>query len=381
MNKDITGDKRRMKHKVKESKMKSSISAKHQNSRGAVSGEYDDLRLPKYYSTISEEYSAARNSIALMDRSSYGIVKVFGKDHADLLHRLTTNELRNLNPGEGQVNIFTNEKGRIVDRVILYKFEDQMRLITSPQNSKKIAAWIDKYVFIEDVKVENLTPGMGMLTLFGPKSSSLLTSLFNENFDALQNHHFKEVPWNGKSLQISRTDELGLAGFNLILDSEDLTKLWEQFLKVGTEFDLKPMGEEAYDILRIEAGWPLFDKDFDDDINPHEAQLAQYVSLTKGCYIGQEVVARLDTYEKVQKYLMGIVLEGETKPKERDVILCNEQEVGYLTSVTHSIALGKNIALGYVRTKFISEDEAVIVKSGDLRISGKLAKLPLRSEH
>ncbi|MFQ6113184.1 MAG: aminomethyltransferase family protein [bacterium] len=358
--------------------MKSSVLFKNQSSFGAEFGEYRGWKLPKFYSAIPEEYSAARHAVALMDRSYYGMIRVFGKDHVDLLHRLTTNELRNLNPGEGQTNIFTNEKGRIVDRVILCKCDDEMRLITSPQTSEKIAAWIDKYIFIEDVKVENLTSTMGMLTLFGPESFSLLSSMFNNDFDSLANHHFKEVSWNRNSLQISRTEELGCPGFNMILDSEDLPELWERLLEVGIDFDLKPMGEEAYEILRIEAGWPLFDKDVDEEINPHEAQLLQYVSFTKGCYVGQEVVARLDTYEKVQKYLTGIILEGDAKPKGKDGILINGQEVGYLTSVTHSIALDKNIALGYVRTKFISEGAQIHINSEIKQISGKLVKLPFK---
>lgn len=334
--------------------------------------------MPKVYSAISEEYSAARNGVVLMTRSYSAIIKVFGKDHVDLLHRLTTNEIRNLKPGEGAISIFTNEKGRIVDRFTLYKFEDEMLLITSPQNSEKTAAWIDKYIFVEDVKVQNLTPTMGILTLFGPKSPYLLNSMFNDGFDALVNHHFKKIQWNGKSLLICRTEELGCPGFDLILHSENLKELWEQLLELGTEFGLKPIGEEAYEILRIEAGWPLFGKDFDEDINPHEAQLLRYVSFTKGCYIGQEVVARLDTYEKVQKYLMGIILEGEAPPKSKDAILIDGQEVGYLTSVTHSIALDKNIALGYVRTKFISEGAHIHINSEAKQISGKLVRLPFK---
>ncbi|MFQ5823551.1 MAG: aminomethyltransferase family protein [bacterium] len=358
--------------------MKNSILYEKQNSMGAVFEEYYDWHLPKYYSAISEEYSTARNNVALMDRSYYGIINVFGNDHVDLLHRLTTNELRNLKSGEGQISIFTNEKGRIVDRVIMYKFEDEMRLISSPQNSEKIAAWIDKYIFIEDVKVENLTSTVRMLTLFGPKSLSLLNSMFNEEFGELPNHHFKEIQWNGHSLQLSRTEELGCPGFNLILSSNVLTELWDQILNVGSVFDLRPMGEEAYEILRIEAGWPLYEKDFNEEINPHEAQLLPYVSFTKGCYIGQEVVARLDTYEKVQKYLRGIILEGDVKTRGKDVILINGQEVGYLTSVTHSIALEKNIALGYIRTKFSSEGTEVLINSENKQIAGKIVKLPFK---
>lgn len=326
---------------------------------------------------VAEEYIKAKNFVALMDRSDHGIIKVSGKDHVDLLHRLTTNELRYLKAGEAQINVFTNEKGRIIDRVVLYKFEDEIWLIPSPQNSDRIAAWIDKYIFLEDVWVEKITPGL--LSLFGLQSPVFLNAMFNEDFEALPDGYFKNIQWHGHPLQIARTGELGLPGFNLILSSELLPELWQQILKRGSEFNLKSMGKELYEILRIEAGWPLYDKDFNDEINPHEARFVPYLSFTKGCYIGQEVVARLDTYEKVQKYLIGIILEGDVMPKEKDLILVNDQEAGWLTSVAHSMALRKNIALGYVRTKFISENAELFIKSDDKLISGILVKLPFKT--
>jgi folate-binding protein YgfZ len=326
---------------------------------------------------VAEAYITARNFVALMDRSYHGIIKISGKDHVDLLHRLTTNELRNLGPGEGQMNVFTNEKGRIVDRVVLYKLDDEIWLIPSPRNSDKIAAWIDKYIFLEDVRVEKITSGM--LSLFGPQSPAFLHAMFNQDFEALPDNYFDNIQWHGHPLQIARTEELGFPGFNLILSSELIPELRQQILKRGSEFDLKPMDQGVYEILRVEAGWPLYDKDFNDQINPHEAQFLPYLSFTKGCYIGQEVVARLDTYEKVQKYLVGIILEGDAMPKEKDVILVHDQEAGWLTSVVHSMALRKNIALGYVRTKFISENVDVLIKSDDELISGTLVKLPFKT--
>ena len=136
------------------------------------------------------------------------------------------------------------------------------------------------------------------------------------------------------------------------------------------------MGKAAYERLRIEAGWPLPQKDYDDSINPHEAQMLPYLDFDKGCYIGQEVVARLDTYDKVQKYLSGIVLEGDQAPLPHSKIMIDKKEVGHITSVTHSPNLQKNIALGYVRTKFISESRSVSVHSNDAKIPGILVQLP-----
>jgi glycine cleavage system T protein len=354
--------------------MKRSMLFEHQTKLGARFGEYHGWQLPEYYSNPAEEYSAARNSAVIIERPYFGYLKISGKDHVDLLHRLTTNELRDLQPGEGQINIFTNEKGRIVDRVILHKFADEIRLTTSPQNSDKIAKWIDKFTFIEEVKVENLTEKFNTLSLFGPKSAQRLQDSFVNKIEDIPNQHFRQILWQNQSVIISRNDELGLMGFDLILPRESVPKLWEDLLKQ----DAKPMGEAVYESLRIEAGWPLYGADFDEEINPHEAGMLPYINFNKGCYIGQEVIARLDTYDKVQKHLMGIIFEGGVRPNSKDTIMSDEQEIGYVTSVGFSFALKKNIAFGYVRTRHAEKGAEVVINSQEKLLKGKLVKLPFK---
>jgi folate-binding protein YgfZ len=355
--------------------MKTSVLFEKQKSLGAEFGEFRDWQLPKFYTSVKEEYSAAKKSVVLIDRSYFEQIRIFGNDHVDLLHRLSTNEVRTLKPGEGQINIFTNEKGRIVDRVALFKFENEMRLLITSGNAKKINDWIEKYIFIEDAKTEILS-NRGALSIFGPKSSEFLSNLFEVKFDDLEDNYFRETEWNNQRLHIVRTGELSVPGFNLITEVTALSGLWDHLIDLGRRMDLKPLGEDAYETLRIESGWPIYGKDFDGEINPHETNMLPYVNFDKGCYIGQEVVARLDTYEKVRKHLMGIVLEGETQLHEKDPIFIDDKEVGHITSITYSFDLNKRIALGYVRTKFIKEGAKVQVRSGEKKISGRLVKLP-----
>ncbi|MCH6559722.1 hypothetical protein IH799_05125, partial [candidate division KSB1 bacterium] len=209
--------------------MQTSILFEKQKSLGAEFGDFHNWQLPKFYTSVEEEYPAAKKSVVLMDRSYFEQIRIFGNDHVDLLHRLSTNEVRTLKPGEGQINIFTNEKGRIVDRVSLFKFEEEMRLLISAGNAKKIDDWIEKYVFIEDVKTEILS-NTGVLSVFGPKSSKFLSNLFNAKFDDLLECHFKEIDWNNYAVQIARTDELGFSGFNLITEESALSKLWDHLI-------------------------------------------------------------------------------------------------------------------------------------------------------
>ena len=134
--------------------------------------------MTRVYANLEEEYKAGKESVAVIDRSNTGHLILTGTDHLDLIQRITTNEMSNFQPGEGQINIFTNEKGRIIDRVHLLKMDDSLHLLTSPENSQKVSAWIDKFIFLEDVKIKDVTSDFGMLSLFGPHTSKLLNQFF-----------------------------------------------------------------------------------------------------------------------------------------------------------------------------------------------------------
>lgn len=358
--------------------MQKSILFEKQKQSGAQFVETYGWQIANVYSSIEEEYPAAKNAVVLTDRCYLGHLKITGKDHIDLLHRMTANEMRKLQPEQGQINVFTNEKGRIVDRVFLLKMTDEIQLLTSPANSEKIIAWIDKFTFIEDVKVEDITGHLGRLALFGPKASELLKTKFGLESDSLADLHFQHADWQGKNLQILRTPELAVPGFYLLAEAESLPQLWDDLLDSGAASGLIPVGETAYEVLRIEAGWPMFQKDFDEQINPHEANFLPYIDFDKGCYIGQEVVARLDTYEKVQKYLVGIILDGEEQPQKNDSIFVDEREAGYITSTAYSFSLQKNIGLGYVRSKLIADGAQILIATGHRKIPGQITKLPFK---
>ncbi len=349
-----------------------------QDDSGALFAEPFGWQVPRPYLDIAEEYFSARNAAVMMKRSYFGHLHITGNDHVDLLHRLTTNELRTLKPGEGQINIFANEKGRIIDRVILQAFSDSILLTTSPGNAERVAEWIEKYIFIEDVKVENLATALTTLSLFGPVSATILNGFFSGDFTSLQTCHHNKIDWRGNTIIVSSSDELGIPGFDLIVATGHAHQLWDELFASGRQFDLKPMGDAAYDVLRIEAGWPIYGRDFDEEINPHEAGMSSNIDFNKGCYIGQEVIARLDTYDKVQKHLMGVIFEGDALPKFRDPIFMEGLEVGYLTSVGYSFGMQKSLALGYVRTKFAIAGGEVQAGSDDNQRCGHLVKLPFK---
>ncbi len=356
--------------------MKKSILFKKHRASGGKFEEQDGWLLPAEFTGSFQEYTAATTSLALMHRPYIGQLLVKGSDHVDFLHRLTTNELRNLKPGQGQVTIFTNEKGRIIDRVGLLKQENEIRLLTSAGTATKLTDWINKYIFLDDVHVENISTETGLLSLFGPKATSLLDKLFSESAANLNENDFIKCTWQKTPLIIQRGSEFNIPEYNILMPKSRLVELWEEFLSVGEGFNLALMGEKAFEILRIESGWPKYNCDFNEEMNPHEAGMFSFVNFEKGCYIGQEVIARLDTYDKVQKRLIGIILQSEKLPEFQDKIVMDDRESGFITSATFSYGLNKNIALGYIKTKLAGENKAVRVISKTESLSGMITDLP-----
>ncbi|MFQ5603990.1 MAG: glycine cleavage T C-terminal barrel domain-containing protein [bacterium] len=348
-----------------------------QKSSGAELDSFYGYPLPGSHGNVAAEYTAVKKQIAIMHCPYLSMLKISGPDHLDLLHRMTTNEVRHLKSGEGQINLFTNEKGRLIDRVLLHKEPDFVRLFTSPAHADQVKAWIEKFIFIENVKVEDLTPQFESIKLLGPQGPLFLSQLFASDFNALPQACFKTVTFFNEELLFTRLDNLRIPAFSVVVKKEIIPRLWDFFLEHGQKTELKPLGETVHEILRIEAGWPILNKDFDDQVNPHEARMLTYVDFNKGCYIGQEVIARLDTYEKVKKYLMGVIWDGDSVPKSQTPICHGDEEIGHLTSAAFSPARQKTVALGYISSKFLETEGDVQIKTDDQLITGRLIKPPI----
>ncbi len=308
-------------------------------------GDYWGWKLTKVYSDVASEWRAAREQVVLHDSSHLGRLKATGQDVLDLLNRLSTNEVGSLQPGEGMPTILTNDRGRILDLITVFHLGEYVLLLTNPPMRGQVAQWIDKYTIMEDVVLEDVTDHTAMLSLLGPKASNLLESLAGRKLSEMQNHCSEKIEVGGSSAYLIRRDALGLPGFLLLVEQEEAENVWSTSLSAGAV----PMGMDAYEALRIEAGWPDYGKELGEGYNPLEAGLAGAISFTKGCYIGQEVIARLDTYDKVQRHLVSLHFSGSEGVK-RGTVLCQEgREVGAVTSVAEVPTTGQLVGIGYLR--------------------------------
>ena len=308
---------------------------------GALTTEWQGWELPVSYGDPNAERAAAVTSAAVYDASAIGRLKMTGPDGLDLLHRLSTNAVERLTRGQGNSTILTDDRGRIIDLLTVVNLGDHTLLLTSPNQQERIIQWLDKYTIIEDVTVEDVTGDTAMLGLIGPGAASIAAKATGAAVECLEPFCAADIV---DEARLIRCDMGALPNFYATGDAEAIRSLWESSIEAGAS----PLGTEAHQALRIDLGVPAHGTELSDTYNPLEAGLMGAISFTKGCYIGQEVIARLDTYQKVQRRLVSLTLPASAESGTR--LMQDNREVGILTSVSPLASGNQRLGLGYVRT-------------------------------
>ena len=296
-------------------------------------------RIPAAYSSVGEEYAAAAQGVGVLDRSHTGRLKASGDDALDLLNRLSTNKLDDLAVDAVMGTALTTNKGRIIDLLFALRQADYLLILTDPETRRRVAEWIDFYTFVEDVTVEDATDDTAMFSLMGDGAADALPSLSD-----LPPYGSATLDVDGVAALALRTDFAGARAYDLIAPASDAQRLWNGLTDRGAI----PVGYAAWELLRIERGIPMQARELTEDYNPLEANLWDFISFNKGCYIGQEVVARLNAYDKVQRHLARLSWEDGACPSPGEVLYAEGRRIGALTSVAPP-ECGRNIGLGYVR--------------------------------
>ena len=315
------------------------------------------------------EYQAATERAAVYP-SDAGRLRLAGEDARDLLNRLSTNLVDpDSAPGEVAVTVLTSDRGRIVDLVYVIHCGDHQLMLTSPGQQQTVIDFLDKYTIMEDLEVKDITDSTAMLTLTGPDAARILGRTPREN--ALVVEH----PTDPGDLERPPTYHF------LITNPDDVARVAGALEKAGAV----GVGAATAETLRIAQGRPAHGSEMSDTYNPLEAGLIGAIDFHKGCYIGQEVIARLDTYQKVQKYL--VTLSFRADPSQASDLpgarLVNEEgaALGLITSAT--VVPGADgagvIGLGYVRTAAVQIGSALQVApdDGDTGITAHITAQPL----
>jgi tRNA-modifying protein YgfZ len=308
---------------------------------------------------------SARSGVAIYDSSDWGKILVSDRDRLRFLHNQSTADFEKRRSGEGCDTVFVTSTARTIDLVTGLILDDEVLLITSPNRRKYLFDWLDKYIFFADrVKLKDVTDSLASFTLMGAESADLLSQLGCPELADLPLHSHQVHHINGIEIRIAIGTELGLPGYRLICDRSNAPALQQAIVNLGAV----TVNEDAWECLRIVQGRPKPDAELTEDYNPLEVGLWDTISFTKGCYIGQETIARLNTYKGVKQYLWGIKLTGSVAVGT--AVTVDGEKVGVLTSCSEID--GEVRGLGYVRSKVGGVGLKVMV--GD--VEGEVMDLP-----
>ncbi|MEX0741196.1 MAG: glycine cleavage T C-terminal barrel domain-containing protein, partial [Phycisphaeraceae bacterium] len=291
------------------------------------------------------EYAAIRKGVALLDCPHRALLRVSGKDRLDFLHRMFTNDCLSLERGDVRRMFLLNVKGRIMADLVVIEQGEHTLLETFVHEADLVAAELDKLLFGEDVQIENLTQSHHRISLHGPKADAVL-------------QWWRDGVTGMPDAFDYRMDETGEPGIHIWAPAETFTRLAEKHDDLAETFALKHTGWLGYNMARIEAGTPLFHVDFGTDSLPHETGqtlLHEAVSFTKGCYRGQEVVARMQSLGHPAKLLVGWRGDGVALPVAgtplREATEGGAKAVGAVTSSTFSPMLS-SAPIGFAIVKW-----------------------------
>jgi folate-binding protein YgfZ len=302
-----------------------------------------------------------------------------GNERLDLIDRLSSNQVNKLHELQGLKTILTTDKGRFIDLLTLYVFDDFVFSTCSYNNSSKVRAHLDKYTIMDDFQCKDMSGTHETILFFGTNAEKFAKEVYSTDIRKLMNNDFYIVKENRYDVIVSRNDD-AFGGLRVIYPAEAKEDYFKKYLSdiQNKKYDLHQIDNVTYDMMRIELGMPAFGNEMNEDTNPLECSLNKYVSFTKGCYIGQEVIARLDTYDKISKHLVGLKIEQEvsiSQSLDNSAILKDYKECGYVTSSTHSKRFG-NIALGFIKTPFLDYNSKYILRTENNSISCGINKLP-----
>lgn len=339
----------------------------------------DEYKVVSSYRTFQEEYKTLTSGVGLRDISGRGLIELQGKDSLDFLHRISTNALSDLPVNSARTTIFTNEKGRIIDKTTVVNMRDFLFLLGSGVYSQKLYSWINKYVIMEDIKTLDVSDKYSVFEFYGPQAASFMIMLFGSIIEAIHESEIKTVENEGQNFFLLRTDEYDVRKYTLIGSTADCAKLLASIIEGNTVFDFNPVGEAAFQVFRTEKGIPAAPFEICDQYNPYETGLISYVNFTKGCYIGQEVIARLDAYDKVQRTLKGVIFRPEDSPEGIFTLYRDDTEAGKITSLVKSQALKKYAGLAAVRKSFSEDGTKLIARNEqDNEFEVTICSLPLK---
>ncbi len=349
----------------------------HHRASGASLKFWHERIVPERFTATKDEHQAVRERAGLIDWSTTGILRVTGADRAAFLHNLLTNDIKSLAPGAGCHAALLNASGKLLaDLLVLAGAEEHWLLVDNLYAAGALDA-LQRYRITEAVMLANDSARFAILAVQGPDSIRILRQVLDLPLAVLQplDHHQAMV--GAAPVRFVAHRITNYPGMLMIVPVADAAALWDAIVQRGQPKGLRPVGWDAFNMLRLEAGLPWYGIDIDDsNLLPETGLEETAVSGTKGCYVGQEIVARMATYGSASRKLMGLTLAGTKIPDAKSVIVRGAEEVGSVTSACWSPVLQKAIALASLKRPFYEIGLDVEIAHRDGRIPATVVKWP-----
>jgi tRNA-modifying protein YgfZ len=341
-----------------------------QQEAGAVFGadssaSADDPGLPLHFGNPREEYAAAVSAAAIFDWSDHGLIELTGKDRVTFLHGFCTNDIKRLVAGQGCEAFVTNVKGRILGHIWIEADTTALRLDAGPGSPSRLCAHLERYIINEDVTVADVSADWCELLVMGPSAGSAIAE--GDSGDVLGPQRHLNEYWNAEGahgrIRVSRRKVSSQAAYVVCAPRRALAAVWDAFCKAG----VRPAGSAAWSALRIEAGLPLYGADLtDENLAQEGARTETAISFTKGCYLGQEPIARIDAMGHVNRELRSLRIAGESIPLPGVRVFSDaagSTAVGTVTSAAFSFGSNSAVALAQLRSNVSTPGAQVFVEA------------------
>jgi folate-binding protein YgfZ len=382
--------------------------------------EVNGMEAVEHYGDSGAEYAALRSSAAVLDLSFRSRLCLLGGDRQKFLNGQVTNNVKDLKTGEGCYAALVNAKGKMQSDLNIYILENEILLDFEPGYSTAVAQRLEKYIIAEDVQVADVAPHYGTLSVQGPKAAEVVGALEFDAFDRgpgpdpsqegarqpvdtppLQtqtggpgesvrtriqppikpmNFVSRKDPAHGE-IYLVNVARLGTSGFDFFIPVAGLAAIAARVVTAANAVGGRACGWQALEMARIEAGIPRYGVDMDETNLPPETGIeSRAVSYAKGCYIGQEVIARIRTYGQVARSLRGLRLADTlgVLPQKGDKLYWGDKEIGYVTSALASPEFKANLALGYVRREHNEVGAELTLRTAEGESPARVVELPFK---
>ena len=330
-------------------------------------------------------YAALRETAGWLDRSARGRLKLTGNDRRIYLQGILTNDIAALTPGTGCYSAMLTPNGRMLADMRVLELGDAILIDLPASVASLVRDRLEQFIFSEDVALEDVSASISQVGVYGPAASEAIATTLERlranaeaapdrnRLDALEIHGNVRLDAGGTPGIVAKSDDYGIMGFEAFIETSAVSRFTSTLDSGG----FRQVAERTADVIRIESGRPVFGEDMDENVIPLEAGIEdRAISHTKGCYVGQEIIIRVlhRGHGRVARRLIGFLLDGMVGRGDR--VHSGEREVGFITSVAHSPALGRPVALGYVHRDFVEPGTRLSVIANHEGVAAKVASLP-----